>query len=257
MRVLLSPFIILYRIYFAIVFFVVLTLFYPVFWLLLRSERNFERVFKLKVIVSGIILFLDFIYVRRLTKPALEGPYVVCPNHTSYLDIIMMYRVMPRTRFLFMGKSELLRWPVLSIFFKKIDIAVNREKRHSAMKSILRARQELNKGWSIIIFPEGKIPTDAPKLDHFKSGAFKLAIDAQVPVLPITILDNWKLFYTDPVLTGMARPGVSRVIIHPEISTRNMSKKDLVNLRTRTFEVINEPLLRYNKKWIEENENNG
>ncbi|MBI3136565.1 MAG: 1-acyl-sn-glycerol-3-phosphate acyltransferase [Bacteroidetes bacterium] len=252
MRLLLLPFVIVYRIYFAIVFFAVLTLFYPVFWILLMSEKNNEKVFKLKAIVSSIILFLDFIYIRRLTKPKLKGPYVICPNHSSYLDIILMYRVLPHTRFLFMGKSELLRWPILSIFFRKVDIAVNREKRHSAMKSILRARQELSKGWSIVIFPEGKIPLDAPKLDLFKSGAFKLAIDAQVPVLPITIIDNWKLFYTDPVLTGYARPGISRVIIHDEISTKNMTKKDLVLLRHRTFEVINKPLLKYNKKVYEE-----
>jgi 1-acyl-sn-glycerol-3-phosphate acyltransferase len=252
MRFLLIPFIIVYRVYFALIFFLVLTLFYPVFWILLMREKNFERVFRLKTIVSSIILFFDFIYIRRLTKPKLQGPYVICPNHSSYLDIILMYRIMPHTKFLFMGKSELLRWPILSIFFRKIDIAVNREKRHSAMKSILRARHELNKGWSIVIFPEGKIPLDAPKLDLFKSGAFKLAIDAQVPILPITIIDNWKLFYTDPVLTGFARPGFARVVIHDEIPTKGLTKKDLVPLRHQTFEVINKPLLHYNKKLYQE-----
>lgn len=109
-------------------------------------------------------------------------------------------------------------------------------------------QEELNKGWSIVIFPEGKIPIEAPKLDLFKNGPFKLAIDAQIPILPITIIDNWKLFYTDPVLTGLARPGFARVIIHDEISTKGMSKKDLVSLRHHTFEVINKPLLKYNKE---------
>lgn len=248
MKILLVPFIVLYRVYFAAIFFVVLTLFYPAFWFLLLSSKNNERVFRLKAIVSSIILFLDFIYIRRLTKPKLKGPYVICPNHSSYLDIILMYRVLPHTKFLFMGKSELLRWPILSIFFRKVDIAVNREKRHSAMRSILRARQELNKGWSIVIFPEGKIPVNSPRLDLFKSGPFKLAIDAQVPVLPISIIDNWKLFYTDPVLTGRAHPGFARVIIHDEISTKGMTKKDLVSLRHRTFETINKSLLEYNKE---------
>jgi 1-acyl-sn-glycerol-3-phosphate acyltransferase len=250
MRFVLLPFTIVYRIYFALVFFTVLTLFYPVFWVLLMSEKNYVRVFRLKVIVSAIILFLDFIYIRRLSKPKIEGPYVICCNHSSYLDIILMYRILPHTRFLFMGKSELLRWPVLSIFFRKVDIAVNREKRHSAMRSIIRAKTELSKGWSIVIFPEGKIPIDAPKLDHFKSGPFKLAIEAQVPVLPITILDNWKLFHTDPVLTAWARPGFSRVVIHDEIPTTGMTKKDSVTLRHRTFEAINKTLLQYNGEII-------
>ena len=91
-----------------------------------------------------------------------------------------------------------------------------------------------------------------PKLDLFKSGAFKLAIDAQVPILPITIIDNWKLFYTDPVLTGFARPGFARVVIHDEIPTKGLTKKDLVPLRHQTFEVINKPLLHYNKKLYQE-----
>lgn len=251
MRILALPFVIVYRIYFAVIFFTVLTLFYPFFWILLHNERNFERVFRLKVIVSAVILFLDFIYIRRLTKPKLKGPYVICSNHSSYLDIILMYRVLPHTKFLFMGKSELLRWPILSIFFRKVDIAVNREKRHSAMRSILRARQELNKGWSIVIFPEGKIPLDAPKLDHFKNGPFKLAIDAEIPILPITLIDNWKLFNTDPVLTGYARPGFSRCVIHDEIPTKGLSKKDLLNLRLKTFDTINAPLLKYNKDVLE------
>ncbi len=181
----------------------------------------------------------------------LEGPYVICPNHASYLDIIIMYLILPKNKFLFVGKSELLRWPILSIFFKKIDIAVNREKRHSAMRSILRAKQELKNGWSIVIYPEGKIPLAAPKLDEFKNGPFKLAIDSNVPVLPITIIDSWKRFNVDPVLTGLASPGICRVIIHNPISTDGMEKKDLLNLRTDTYDVINDTLLKYNKKIIE------
>ncbi len=50
------------------------------------------------------------------------GPYVICSNHSSYLDIIQMYPILPRTKFMFIGKAELLRWPVINIFFKKMDI---------------------------------------------------------------------------------------------------------------------------------------
>jgi len=243
-----TPFIILYRIYFALVFFLVLLILYPIFWVLLLKRENFERVFKLKVFTSRVILTLDFIGLRRLEKtPALNHqPYVICANHSSYLDIILMYRILPRKKFLFIGKSELLKWPIINIFFKKLDIAVNREKRSSGMRSIIRAKQEIDNGWSIVIFPEGGIPLETPTLAPFKNGAFKLAIDAQIPILPVTIVDNWKLFNVDPLLTGSARPGFSRVIIHEPISTAGMDKKDLITLRQQTYDVINAPLLKYN-----------
>ncbi|MEZ4921606.1 MAG: lysophospholipid acyltransferase family protein [Crocinitomicaceae bacterium] len=208
------------------------------------KEKNFDRVFKLKLFTSRLILLLQGIYVRKLRIPEnLKGPFVICSNHASYLDIIMMYPILPTTKFLFIGKSELLRWPVLNIFFKKIDIAVNREKRHSAMKSIIRAKKEIAAGWSVVIYPEGKIPIDTPNLHPFKNGAFKMAIEEQVPILPITLIDTWRLFNVDPVLTAWARPGISRVIIHDPIITHGLVKEDLVNLRNQTYKVINQPLL--------------
>ncbi len=252
MKVVFLPLVILYRIYFALVFFIVLAILYPIFWILLLNRKNFDRVFKLKVFTARIILSLDFIGLKRIGKiPNLtNGPYVVCANHSSYLDIILMYRVLPKNKFLFIGKSELLKWPIINIFFKKIDIAVDRQKRSSGMRSIIRAKEELNHNWSIVIFPEGGIPGNTPQLNSFKNGAFKLAIDTQVPILPITIVDNWKLFKTDPILTGNARPGFSRIIIHEPIPTIGTNRKDLINLRQKTFDKINEPLLKYtaNKK---------
>lgn len=198
---------------------------------------------------------MDFIGLKHVSKPPqlADKPYVICANHASYLDIILMYRIIPKNKFLFIGKAELLKWPIINIFFKKVDIAVNREKRSSGMRSIIRAKQEINNGWSIVIFPEGGIPIDAPKLNPFKNGAFKLAVEEQIPILPITIINNWKLFNTDPFLTGMASPGIAKVIVHDPIPTEGMNKKDLINLRQRTFETINKPLVSNNKALQDEN----
>ena len=251
MRLLLLPLIIIYRIYFATVFFLVLLILYPIFWFLLLKRENFGKVFKLKVLTSRLMLILDFIKLKQLNKmPKLpDGPFVICSNHSSYLDIILMYGILPKNRFLFIGKSELLKWPIINIFFKKVDIAVNRERRSSGMRSILRAKQEIQNGWSIVIFPEGGIPFETPHLGPFKNGAFKLAIDSQIPILPITILDNWKLFNADPLLTGRARPGLSRVIVHDPIPTIGLDKKDLINLRLQTFNTIQAPLLDNGKSY--------
>ncbi|MEC7005687.1 MAG: lysophospholipid acyltransferase family protein, partial [Bacteroidota bacterium] len=54
-------------------------------------------------------------------------PYIICPNHKSYLDIVLMYLIIPHD-FAFIGKSELLKWPVVRIFFKRgVDIPVYRD----------------------------------------------------------------------------------------------------------------------------------
>lgn len=245
MKKLLLPLTLLYRIYFAVVFFLVLAILYPIFWVLLLKKSNYPTVFKLKVFTARIILFLDFIGIQKKGENPLpnSGPYVVCANHTSYLDIITMYRILPKNRFLFIGKAELLRWPVINIFFKKLDIAVDRKKRTSGMESILKAKAGIDDDWSIVIFPEGGILENAPVLNRFKNGAFGLAIDKQVPILPITILNNWKLFGTEPILTAFARPGISKVIVHPLIETKGMTKKDLIPLREQTFTTIKKPLL--------------
>ena len=218
---------------------------YPFFWALLRKEKNFDKVHKLKVFTARVILFLQLYFIRRTKKSQKppEGTYVVCANHQSYLDIIAMYPLMGKTKFLFLGKSELLHWPLINIFFRNFDIAIDRNKRHAAMRSIELAKDALKKGWSIVIFPEGGIYEDAPEMVNFKNGAFKMALDTGVPVLPLTILDNWKLFNSDNLVFSRAHPGISRFQFHEPIKTEALSKEDLIPLRTITHRTIQQGLI--------------
>lgn len=215
------------------------------FWVLLRKEKNFEKVHHLKVFTARVILFLQFYFIRKTKASAKvpEGTYVVCANHQSYLDIISMYPMMGKTKFLFLGKSELLHWPLINLFFRNFDIAIDRNKRHAAMRSIELAKDALNKGWSIVIFPEGGIFPETPEMKAFKNGAFKMALDTGTPILPVTILDNWKLFDSDKLVFSRARPGISRFHIHNPIPTATLSKEDLIPLRTETFETIQQKLI--------------
>lgn len=102
------PFYFLYRLYFGVVFFGVLLILYPVFWILLSSDKNFDRAFKLKVWTAKTILFFQLIKVKVIEKPDNigDGNYVICMNHTSYLDIITLYPVFNDHRFLFIGKKD-------------------------------------------------------------------------------------------------------------------------------------------------------
>lgn len=233
----------MYKLYFALVFFGSLVVLYIPFRILLFRPRRYQHAFKLKrawafflQCALGIPLRIE----RRAALPA--APYIICCNHSSYLDIIQMYNVVPQY-FLFMGKYELLRWPLFNIFFKGMNIAVNRGSRVEAAKAFRKAAKALDRGTSLAIFPEGTIPAFTPRMKPFKDGAFRLAIEKQVPIVPITFRDHWRLFGEPVELHGRARPGVARAVVHPPISTAGLTMDDLVALRARVYRTIEEPLL--------------
>ncbi|MBL4703433.1 MAG: 1-acyl-sn-glycerol-3-phosphate acyltransferase [Flavobacteriales bacterium] len=170
-----------------------------------------------------------------------EGPYVVIANHASYLDIILLYGVVPH-RFRFLGKAEILKWPIINSVFKQMDIPVERGHRTKAFKSLEKCGDAIDEGHCIIIFPEGGWDPNVKGLQRFKNGAFKLAIEKQVPIVPISFMTNKSLFcdHTDLFFNG--RPGLSKTLIHPPIETKGKTASDLVSLRQQAFETINSVL---------------
>jgi len=249
-KILLTPFITIYRVYFIFIFFFTLLIFYPIFWVLLLTNKHYHKVFRVKVFTAKFMLFFQGIWHKKLSKTEQlkDDSYIICVNHTSYLDIIFLFTILNKHRFLYIGKKELAAWPIMGIFFRKLDISIDRKNPREALKALNLAKEKLKQKWSIVIFPEGTIPKNVPHLGRFKNGAFKMAIETQQPILPITILDNWKLLKTFPFLTAPARPGQSRVIIHDPISTKGMTQKDLVSLRNKTHEIINAPMIKYHAK---------
>ena len=167
-----------------------------------------------------------------------DPPYIIAANHSSYLDIVLMYSIIP-DYFIFMGKGEIKSWPLFNILFTKgMNILVERASRTASHKAFQRAGEELDMGSAVVIFPEGTIPYSAPQMKAFKNGAFKLAMEKNVPIVPITFSNNWKLLQAGAILKSNGRPGISKVTIHPPIMPEANSDKELVNLRNRTFEVI-------------------
>ena len=170
-------------------------LLYPLFFILLRKRSWFRYAFRLKKVWAHIMLFGSGIFYKIKKEGVIDRKrsYVICPNHTSYLDIVLT-NIAFSNYFHFMGKAELQTIPLFNIFFKRMNIPVDRTSITSSHKAFNRAKQDIEKGISIAIYPEGTIPESAPDLGPFKNGAFKLAIEMQIPIVPITYLDNWKIF---------------------------------------------------------------
>ncbi len=234
------PFHWLYKGYLFLVLIIPLTLLYPFFRVYL-NKRQYRKVFRLKRRASLFFQKAACFPVKIERKGEWpEGPCILCANHTSYLDIILLFVVEPRP-FLFIGKEELLNWPYFKIFFEHMNITVDRTSKRSSHRAFIRASQELDKGWGLAIFPEGGIPDHPPRMAPFKNGAFKLAIRKQVPIVPITFLDNWKRL--PEAGNSLYRPGPSRIIVHEPIETDGLVPNDMVNLRDRVHETILAPMV--------------
>lgn len=237
---------IIWKTFFVIYFVVTMVLLYPFFYLFLSREKWYRYSFRLmrfwaKMLCAGAGVY-PIISDNSQGRP--EGPYIICSNHSSYMDIIVMY-VVVRDYFVFMGKQELSKAPLFNIFFKDMNILVDRKSKVGSHRALLRASEDIKKGHCIAIFPEGTISKEAPTLRPFKNGPFKLAIDHQIPILPITFLDNYKLLPDSPYFKKGSRPGLARVIVHPPIPTTGMTEDDLVSLRTRLFELTDQTLKEY------------
>lgn len=161
---------------------------------------------------------------------------VFCPNHMSYLDIVVCGAYLPGFNF-FMGKMELTKVPLFNIWFKTLDIPVKRESIRNAHNAFINASEQMDQlGANLIIYPEGRIPDDTPNLKFpFKPGAFRIAVEKQIPIVPVTLLDNLKRFDSNNL---MGSPGRARMLVHTPIETRGLSMDDIPMLQQKVYDVL-------------------
>jgi 1-acyl-sn-glycerol-3-phosphate acyltransferase len=239
----------IWRVLFYINFVLMLLVLLPFFYILLLREKWFPIVSKLfKVWASlGMHNLGVFYSIKKESELNPKVAYVFCANHTSYLDIIMSSIVIPN-HFHFMAKAELGKIPVFGIFFKRMNIPVDRKSVIGSHKAFLRAGSDLDKGISLCMYPEGTIPEDAPNLKKFKNGPFKLAIDKQVAVVPITFLNNYKILPDGRKNRNEGRPGICRAVRHAPIETKGLNENDVDMLRDKVFNIIDTTLKEYGNK---------
>lgn len=235
-----------WKIYVFIWFTVLLLVLYPLYLLFLLNEKHFKKGFSLLRFHTGLLMYLSGIFISVKNRHFIKKgeTYVITPNHSSFLDIIILYQTFTQY-FVFMGKKSLATVPVFNIFFKKMNIPVDRKSARDGKRSMDRCGKELEKGHSVVMFPEGTISAKVPELLRFKNGAFKLAIEKQVPVIPITFFTNYKRLEMAGLFSGKAGPGIAKAVIHEPIPTLGMTEDDVPALREKVFQIINDELLAY------------
>lgn len=212
-----------WRLFFFVNFMFTLLCFYPVFKILFSNSSFYGTALWLQRRWSGWLMFWSGIRMRVHFKQPLKpgaGPYVWCPNHCSALDILEMYHTVPGN-FHFVAKKEHSQTPLFGVMFSKTHIPINRGSMTESYKAMQRALADLKRGIDIVLFPEGTMNFEKGTLLPFKNGAFKLACDADLPILPVFMPDNLdRLPYTYKVFFPGGGPGKVRVIvgapIHPK-----------------------------------------
>lgn len=233
-----------HRIWFLFWILFFFALFYPIYYFTARNPKyysilNFFRKANSFLCSAFSGVFYSYQFEEKLNT---KQTYIYCANHTSNLDIMIMC-ILAHGRYHFMGKDELLNNPVLGIFFKTIDISVNRDSKISAFRAFKKAGENLEKGMSLIIFPEGKIDNlYPPKLGEFKNGPFRLAIEKNIPIVPVSITNVWKINWDDGTKYG-SKPGICDIYVYKPIDTANLTANDADILKEKVFNLIDSKLI--------------
>lgn len=246
MRFIKITFWIVWRIWFYIMMTLPILVMFPFLVISTLKETWYPYFFVMARIWAKCILYgSGFYYIVDCEEPIDPSKsFMFVANHTSMTDIMLMLAVV-RNPFVFVGKKELSKIPLFGFFYKRTCILVDRASSKSKMDVFQHAQKRLNQGLSICIFPEGGVPDDeSVLLDEFKDGAFRLAIEHQIPIVPITFADNKERFsYT--FFSGS--PGKMRVKIHKMVSTTDKTSNDRKEIRDKTRDIILAQLTDFHK----------
>jgi len=220
---------------------------YPAYLILLSKEKWYPKANILRRKWAQLLFIFTGLRWKIVYEEQLDPnrAYIFCPNHSSYTDIPMFMLLYPHYKYRIMAKAELSKIPLFNIFFRTVDISVDRQSRVEAFKALKDAETSAQNGYTLLIFPEGTISPEAPKMGEFKNGPFKLAVENGIPIVPVTFIDDWYLLDIKRTFTG--RPGLARAIVHKPIETKGLTKKDIEAVKQQTFNTINNTLKNYYK----------
>ncbi len=160
-------------------------------------------------------------------------PYVAVSNHESYADIFLISHFPWEMKWL--SKETMFKIPCMGWMMRMAgDIEIRRGERTSTVQAMKAARDRLAKRVSVMIFPEGTRSRDGELLP-FKDGAFRLALEAGVPILPIAVAGTRACMAKGTFRFQKAR---ARAKVLPPIETAGMTLDDLPTLRERTRTLI-------------------
>jgi 1-acyl-sn-glycerol-3-phosphate acyltransferase len=160
--------------------------------------------------------------------------YVVVSNHKSHYDVFVLYGWLG-IDFRWVMKQELRKVPFLGVGCEKIGhIFIDRSNHQAAVAAIEEAKERIVDGTSVLFFPEGT-RSRSGELGRFKKGAFRMALDLGLPLLPVTVLGTDKVL---PAESRRLRPGRATLVIHEPIPIDGLEESDIPQLIDRVREIM-------------------
>lgn len=164
--------------------------------------------------------------------------YVIVGNHQSFYDVFLLYGWLG-IDFKWIIKKEMRSIPFLGAACAKVGhVFIDRSDRKAALASINEAKPRFVDGTSVLFFPEGT-RSRTGELRRFKKGAFRVAIDLELPILPVTITGTRDILPSDGI---DLLPGRARLMIHPPIASEGFDVSNLAPLMEKVRSVVEEPL---------------
>ena len=236
----------LYTFYGVMIFFILFVIFFFPLLIPILFRRKFRLVGKFNRWWAKCLLILIGIPFKVVYKERLnpKRQYIFCPNHCSYMDIATL--ALNEHDTVFVGKNDLKSIPVFGFMYSKLHITVDRAKLKSRYITLVKSLIAIDQGKSLVIFPEGGIVTKyPPAMGEFKDGAFRAAIEKQIPIVPVTIPYNWIILPPDQFLLHW-KP--MKVIFHEPIDPSIYTLKELHLLKAKVKREIENELYNHLSK---------
>ena len=236
MKIIKIPFLLIWRMWFYILMIGTVLLMAPFLLVLTAKESYYPAFWKIVRAWSYVLVYGMGFNIKKQIDQELDRnqSYIFCPNHASFMDPFVLI-VLSKNPIVFVGKKELVKIPIFGFFYKRVVIMVDRSSPKSRKRVFEMAKKRLQGGTSIGIFPEGLVPSKDVVLAPFKKGAFSLAIEYQIPVVPQTYYDGKRLFSWNFLKGGL---GTFRVKQHKFIETRGVKISDVEKIKENTFQTI-------------------
>ncbi|GIV36710.1 MAG: 1-acyl-sn-glycerol-3-phosphate acyltransferase [Cyclobacteriaceae bacterium] len=223
-----------------------LLLLIPIVW---RKQHKLVGIFnrwwaRLLFLLCGMPVKLEWRFMRNPRQQ-----YIFCPNHFSYLDIPVMGLNPHNT--IFVGKNDMEKIPLFGFMYRKLHITVNRKRLKSRFETFVKSCRAVDEGKSLVIFPEGGIISEyEPVMAPLKDGAFRVAIEKQIPLVPVTLPYNHLIL---PAHTFLLRWGKVKAIFHEPIPTHGLTLNDLDRLKEQMYNIIQSELNRHYADYTRKN----
>jgi len=162
----------------------------------------------------------------------IKQPYIYIFNHRSFVDApIIPIAIKQEVRAI--GKKELSRIPIFGFITSRVAVWVDRKDTESRKKSVERLLNILEKGISIVVAPEGTRNNTEQNLLPFQKGAFRIAVETGIPIMPMAVIGAEKIMRRGSILL---KPGIIKVYFSSPIDPKPFQYEEgYFDLRDKCF----------------------